>query len=73
MRFNNLYEMNMDLVASTAAYVTSIDGFSQKCPIGRYQFVFETVSFLFEDYRDFNDGVDHYHAPAKNATTTIHL
>jgi hypothetical protein len=52
MRFNNLYEMNMDLVASTAAYVTSIDGFSQKCPIGRYQFVFEIVSFFFEDYRD---------------------
>ena len=24
-------------------------------------------------YRIFNDGVDHYHPPAKNATTTLRL
>lgn len=51
MRFNSLNEMKMDLVSSTAAYVTSIVNFWRMNEIRQYQNVFETLSFYFEEYR----------------------
>ena len=52
MRFETLNDLKIELVSSSAAYVTSIEGFQQKSVFLKYQDLYEIVSFYFEEFRN---------------------